>query len=284
MSKLLSQSSSVRVGKTIIYIILIICCIICIAPFLWMVDSSFKSTAESYLFPPNLIPVKWMFSNYPAGWAAADFGLFTRNTVFMTLLSTIGTVISSAIVAYGFAKFRAKGSRLWFALLLGTMMLPLQVTLIPQYLLFNKLHMVNTYLPLIIPSWLGGGAFNIFLYHQFFRSLPLELNEAAKIDGASAFQTFARIMFPLLKPVALAVGVMALVYNWNNFLVPLIYLNSSDKFTLSIGLRYLYSSYGNTKVGPMMAVSVITIIPVIITFFVCQKYFIQGIKMSGIKI
>lgn len=283
MNKSLSKSFSRRLGLGITYIILGACSAICIFPFLWMIDTSFKSTAEAYMFPPTFIPKRWLLSNFSKGWAVADFGTFTVNTCILAITCTVGTVITAAIVAYGFAKFKAKGSQFLYLCLMATMMLPAQVTLIPQYLLFFKMNMVNTYWPMIIPAWLGGGAYNIFLYKQFFQSLPKELNEAAMIDGANSFQTFYRIMFPSIKPVAMAVGVMSLVYNWNDFYTPLIYLNSTSKFTLSIGLQFLNSSLTTSKIGQLMAVSVVTMIPVLILYFVCQKYFVQGIKMSGMK-
>lgn len=283
MSKPLSKSTSRKLGLGITYLILGICTIVCIFPFIWMIITSFKSTAEAYSFPPTIIPKRWMFSNFPNGFSQADFASFTKNTLILAVVCTIGTVISAAFVAYGFSRFKAKGSKVLFMCLMATMMLPAQVTLIPQYLLFYKMGMVDSYWPMIIPAWLGGGAFNIFLYRQFFMSLPKELNEAATIDGANSFQTFILIIMPSVKPVSMAVGVMALVFNWNDFYTPLIYLNTTSKFTVSIGLQFLNSSMGTTKVGQMMAVALVTMIPVIIMFLICQKYFVQGIKMSGMK-
>lgn len=283
MARTISKSTSRRIELIIIGIILGICTIICIFPFIWMVSTSLKSTAEAYSFPPTLIPKRPMFSNFKNGFAKADFVQFTKNTIFLTLVCTVGTVISSAVVAYGFARFKARGSNILFLCLMGTMMLPTQVTLVPQYLLYYKLGMVDTYWPMIFPAWLGGGAFNIFLYRQFFLSLPKELNEAATIDGANSWQTFFHIILPSVKPVSLAVGVMSLVYNWNDFYTPLIYLNTTSKFTVSIGLQFLNSSMGTTKIGQMMAVALVTLLPVLVIFFVCQKYFVQGIKMSGLK-
>jgi multiple sugar transport system permease protein len=284
MNKSLYHTGKRRLGRVVIYMILISAAIVCIAPFIWMVLTSFKSNAEALRFPPTILPQKFVFSNYSNGWAKADFTLFTRNSVILALTCTIGVVFSSAFVGYGFARFKARGSSIWYIIMLSTMMLPSQVTLIPQYLLFSKMKFVDTYWPIIIPSWLGGGAFNIFLYTQFFKSLPMELNEAAKIDGANSFQTFWKIMLPTIKPVALCVGVMALVYNWNDFFTPLVYLNSTQKYTISIGLQFLNSSQGNTaKIGIMMAVSVITMLPVLVIFFLAQKYFIEGIKISGLK-
>jgi multiple sugar transport system permease protein len=280
----ISRSAARRFGRLLTYAVLIVCSIICITPFLWMVITSFKSNAEAFLFPPTLVPKHWRISNYVKGWQAADFTTFTINSCFLTIVCTVGTVLSSALVAYGFAKFKAKGSTFLYTCLLGTLMLPTQVTLIPQYLIYYKLGMVDSYWPLMIPAWLGGGAFNIFLYKQFFMAIPKELNEAAAIDGSSTFQTFWRIMMPAVQPVAIAVGVMSLVYNWNDFFTPLIYLNTTAKFTLSIGLQFLNSSMlGRIVIGQLMAVSVLATIPVLIIFFVCQKYFVQGIKISGLK-
>lgn len=278
-----SKTTAHRIEMTITYLILGICAIICIFPFLWMVTTAFKSTAEAYQFPPSFIPKRWLFSNFPNGLSQADFATFTRNTVFLVLINTVGTVCSSAFVAYGFARFPATGSKFWYTCLMATMMLPAQVTLIPQYLLYHRAHMVDTYWPLIIPSILGGGAYNIFLFRQFFLSLPKELDEAAKIDGASSFQTFLHIMLPAVRSVSMCVGVMSLVYNWNDFYQPLIYLNSTRKFTVAIGIQFLNSSMGTTKIGQMMAVALVMTIPVLIIFFLGQRYFVEGIKMQGIK-
>lgn len=278
-----SQKKGKLISRTITYIILIIAALICLFPFLWMISTSFKPMSDIYKMPPTLFPEHPTLENIIEGWKGADFGMFFKNTVFITLLATVGTVLSSSIVAYGFSRFKSRLSSLLFVVLLGTMMLPSQVTLIPQYLLYNKLNMINTFWPLIIPSWLGGGAFNIFLFIQFFRTLPKELDEAAKIDGANSWQVFSRILLPSVKPVMLAVLVMALVYNWNDFFNPLIYLNSNEKFTIAIGLQFFKGSQGNVQIGQMMAMALVSLLPVLLIFATCQKYFIQGIKMSGLK-
>lgn len=281
------QTNSMKLGKTIArvltYFVLILAAVVCLFPFIWMVSTSFKPMSDIYSMPPTVLPKKITLDNFIQGWAGADFGMFFKNTAFVTLMATIGTVLSSSIVAYGFARFQSRLSHGLFLLLLGTMMLPSQVTLIPQYLLYSKLGMIDTYWPLIIPSWVGGGAFNIFLFIQFFRTLPRELDEAAKIDGANSWQVFARILLPSVKPVMLAVMVMALVYNWNDFFNPLIYLNSNQKFTIAIGLQFFKGSQGNVQIGQMMAMALVSLLPVLILFAFCQKYFIQGIKMSGLK-
>ncbi|MEE1444922.1 MAG: carbohydrate ABC transporter permease [Blautia sp.] len=278
-----SQKKNKLLSRTLTYIVLILAAAICLFPFLWMISTSFKPMSDIYKMPPTLIPEHGTIENFIEGWKGANFQMYFKNTAVITLLATVGTVFSSSIVAYGFARFQSRMSKFLFMVLLGTMMLPTQVTLIPQYLLFYKMGMVDTIWPLVIPSWLGGGAFNIFLFIQFFRTLPKELDEAAKIDGANSLQIFTRILLPAVKPVMLAVLVMALVFNWNDFFNPLIYLNSNEKFTIAIGLQFFKGSQGNVQVGQMMAMALFSLLPVLIVFGTCQKYFIQGIKMSGLK-
>lgn len=278
-----SQKKNKLLSRTLTYIVLILAAVICLFPFLWMISTSFKPMSDIYKMPPPLIPEHGTIENFIEGWKGANFQMYFKNTAVITLLATVGTVFSSSIVAYGFARFQSRMSKFLFMVLLGTMMLPTQVTLIPQYLLFYKMGMVDTIWPLVIPSWLGGGAFNIFLFIQFFRTLPKELDEAAKIDGANSLQIFTRILLPAVKPVMLAVLVMALVFNWNDFFNPLIYLNSNEKFTIAIGLQFFKGSQGNVQVGQMMAMALFSLLPVLIVFGTCQKYFIQGIKMSGLK-
>lgn len=278
-----SQKKAKLAARIVTYFVLIAAAVICLFPFIWMISTSFKPMSDIYKMPPTLFPENGTVENFVEGWKGANFQLYFKNTAVITFLATVGTVLSSSVVAYGFARFQSRCSKLLFMVLLGTMMLPTQVTLIPQYLLYYKLGMVDTIWPLIIPSWLGGGAFNIFLFIQFFRTLPKELDEAAKIDGANSLQVFTRILLPVVKPVMLAVLVMALVYNWNDFFNPLIYLNSNDKFTIAIGLQFFKGSQGNVQVGQMMSMALVSLLPVLVIFATCQKYFIQGIKMSGLK-
>lgn len=278
-----SQKKAKLAARIVTYFVLIAAAVICLFPFIWMISTSFKPMSDIYKMPPTLFPENGTVENFVEGWKGANFQLYFKNTAVITFLATVGTVLSSSVVAYGFARFQSRCSKLLFMVLLGTMMLPTQVTLIPQYLLYYKLGMVDTIWPLIIPSWLGGGAFNIFLFIQFFRTLPKELDEAAKIDGANSLQVFTRILLLAVKPVMLAVLVMALVYNWNDFFNPLIYLNSNDKFTIAIGLQFFKGSQGNVQVGQMMSMALVSLLPVLVIFATCQKYFIQGIKMSGLK-
>lgn len=278
-----SQKKTKLAARTMTYFVLIVAAVICLFPFIWMISTSFKPMTDIYKMPPALFPEHITLANFVEGWKGANFSLYFKNTALITFIATIGTVLSSSIVAYGFARFEARYAKVLFMILLGTMMLPTQVTLIPQYLLYYKLGLVDTIWPLVIPSWLGGGAFNIFLFIQFFRTLPRELDEAAKIDGANSLKIFTKILLPAVRPVMLAVLVMALVYNWNDFFNPLIYLNSDDKFTIAIGLQFFKGSQGNVQVGQMMAMALISLFPVLLIFSTCQKYFIQGIKMSGLK-
>lgn len=208
------------------------------------------------------------------------------NSVFVVTISTVGALLSASIVAYSFARFRYRWRDLVFMITLGTMMLPAQVTLIPQFILFNELGWINTLLPLWVPAWFGGGAFNIFLLRQFFMSLPRELDEAARIDGASYFRIFWSIILPLSKPALATVAVISFINGWNDFVNPLIYLHSPENFTLSLGLHYFRSVpevTGAPTEHQLMAASVMIIAPVIVLFFAAQRYFVRGIVLSGIK-
>ena len=208
------------------------------------------------------------------------------NTLFVVTLATLGSVFTASIVAYSFARFEYPGRDILFVITLATMMLPAQVTLIPQFILFNWLGWINTLYPLWVPSVFGGGAFFIFLLRQFFRTLPRELDEAALIDGASYWRIFISIMLPLAKPALATVAVISFIGHWNDFVNPLIYINSPDKFTLALGLNYFKNvpeGAGLPTQHLLMAASVMVIIPVLILFFAAQRYFVQGIVLSGIK-
>src|SRR5258708_1986408 len=207
-------------------------------PFIWAVISSLKPVYEIRVLPPTFWPSTIMWSNYPDVLSSTNFANWGLNSVFVSTLATIGTVITAAMAGYAFARFRFWGKNVWFALALGTMLLPQEVTIIPQYLLFFKIGWLNTYLPLIVPFWLGGGAFFIFLFRQFFMTIPHDLDEAAKVDGANYFQILVQIIVPLSLPALATAAIISFISNWNSFLFPLIILNDTEKFTLAIGLRY----------------------------------------------
>jgi multiple sugar transport system permease protein len=265
------------------YLLLIPFAILFLIPFLWSISTALKPLNQAFLFPPQWIPKPVMWENFVKGWKAAPFGRFFLNTTIITVLAVLGTVLSSSIVAYGFARLESFDKNILFILLLSTMMLPGQVTMIPIYILFKNLGWLNTFLPLIVPSWFGGGAFNIFLFRQFFLTIPKEFDDAAKVDGAGYFTIFWRIILPLSKPVLITITIFSIIYHWNDFLNPLIYLDKLEKFTIAIGLRYFQDNYQATQINLMMAVSLIALLPILILFLVAQRFFIKGIVLSGLK-
>jgi multiple sugar transport system permease protein len=266
------------------YIIMIIVGIVFIIPFAWMVSTSFKNPSQIYEIPPRWIPHPFTFSNIIDGWHVLPFATYFMNTIIITVLGTIGTLLSCSLVAYGFAKYKSRLSNFMFILVISTMMLPSQVTLIPNYMMFSWLKWVDTFLPLIVPQWFAVGAFYIFLLRQFFMTIPKELDEAAKIDGCGSFRYFWQIIVPLSKPALYTVAVFSIINNWNDFLPQLIYLNSDSNYTVSIGLSFFNSKYGTQQMNLLMAVSFVTMLPLLVLFFFAQKYFIKGISASsGIK-
>lgn len=263
------------------HIVLIVASFFFMIPFIWMVSTSLKPLTQVFTFPPEWIPkpVKW--SNYIDAMSYIPFFTYLKNTLIITILSTVGAVVSCPLVAYSFAKLKWPGRNILFIITIGVMMIPGQVTMIPLFLLFEKLGMVGTPLPLVIPAFFGV-PFYIFLLRQFFMGLPDSLREAAKIDGAGEFRIYWQIMLPLAKPAVLAVGLFQFMASWTDFLGPLLYLTDSIQYTLSLGLQQFQSQKGS-EWGLMMAVSTMMTIPVIILFFFLQKTFIRGITFTGIK-
>lgn len=251
-------------------------------PFLWTVSTALKTLDQLYTVPIRWIPNPITFANFAKAWTALPFALFLRNTLFVTGMCLIGQLFSASLVAYGFARFKFTGKTALFYMLLGTMMLPGQVTMIPTFLIWRNFRLIDTFYPLIVPAYLGGGAFTIFLLRQFFMSIPRDLDEAAMIDGCSYFGIWWRIILPLSKPALTTVVIFSFLSHWDEFMGPLIYLQSMEKYTVSIGLRMFQDQYG-AQLDLLMAASLIHIIPCIILFFVAQRYFIKGIVMSGIK-
>jgi len=255
-------------------------------PFFWTVTSSLKRIDELFLYPPTLFPAVPQWQNYVTVLQTVPFLRWAWNSVFVAVLSTTGTVLTASCAAFAFARFRFRGRDLIFLATLGTLMLPAQVTLIPQYVLFHKLDWINTLKPLWIPAWFGGDAFAIFLIRQFMMTVPKELDEAARIDGASYQRIFAQIILPLCKPVLAAVTVITFNDVWNDFVNPVIYLQLPAKFTLAAGLNYFRTVPevgGKPTQHLLMAASVMVIVPVIVLFFATQRYFVRGIILSGIK-
>jgi multiple sugar transport system permease protein len=250
-------------------------------PFIWMLSASLKVEADIWTYPPVWIPNPPLWSNYPDALALMKFPRLLYNTVLITGLSMVGTLLSCTWVVYGFARFRFPGRDLLFVLLLATMMLPAQVTMIPLFILFRDLGWLNTFLPLIVPAFFGN-AFFIFLLRQFFMTIPTELDDAAKIDGCSYIGIWWRILLPLTKPALAAVAIFAFIGNWNDFLFPLIYLNDEAKFTLTLGLATFRGVY-STQWAYLMAASVVVLLPCLIVFFLAQKQFVEGITFAGLQ-
>ncbi|MCY8928813.1 carbohydrate ABC transporter permease [Bacillus subtilis] len=281
----IKKESSIKKGtlfeRILTYGLLVSLSIVFIFPFLWLVGTSLKPENEAISFPPSLLPKVWDFANYKDVFTIVDFGQYYLNSIIVTVATVIGTVLSSTLVAYGFARIKGKGRDVWFILLLATMMLPPQVTMIPVYMIFAKLGWTNTFLPLIVPAFFGNAYF-IFLLRQFFKTIPKELEESAYLDGCSTLGIFWRIVLPLSTPAVITVALLSFMWTWNDFLGPLIYLNDDSKFTLALGILQFKGAL-LIEWGPMMAASVLIILPLIIMFFVGQKYFIEGIATTGGK-
>jgi multiple sugar transport system permease protein len=276
-----SRGPSWYLRRASVYGALILLSGIFLIPLAWMVTTSFKEQGQVFANPPVWLPNPWMFENYPEAARRAPLWLWLRNTVVITIVATIGNVLVSSMVGFGFARIRFPGRGPLFVLLLSTMMLPPIVTLIPRFLLFKQLGWTDSFLPLIVPSWFGGGAYNIFLVRQYYLTLPLDLDEAAKIDGASNWRVWWNIIMPLSYPVLVAIGIFSFVAHWNEFLEALIFLNSEGLKTLSLGLRaFLAPSDASWHIT--MAASMWLVVPMMAVFFVGQRYFIKGVAMTGI--
>ncbi|MHB9295529.1 multiple sugar transport system permease protein [Pillotina sp. SPG140] len=284
MSFIKNTKQQNAIKNMFLYFIMILLCVYFVFPLIWMLFTALKPVSEAYELPLKIFPRHITFSNFIRGWREVTFTRFLINTILVAIPAVFGTLLSASLVAYGFSRFKTRYSGFLFSLLLATMMIPQQITLIPTYLIWSRLHLIDTYVTLILPSWLGGGAFNIFLLRQFINSVPRELDEAAFIDGANSFQIYSFIMIPCIRPALTAVGIMSAVYHWNDFFNPLIYLTSKKNFTIALGLQFFQSSYGgNTNYQLMLAVAFVSLIPLIVLFLFCQRYFIQGITTTGIK-
>lgn len=273
------------VRQLILYPLTTILAVAFTLPFLWSVASSLKSAAEMYAYPPVLFPSVWQFSNYVQAFTAFPFANWYWNSIQVVVLNTTGLIISASLVAYGFARFNFRAKNVIFIITLSTMMLPGQIYLIPRFILFHYLHWINTLQPLWVPAWFGGSAFAIFLLRQFFLTLPRELDEAAIIDGANYVQVLWRILLPLCKPVLATLAILTMIANWDDFIDPVIFIQSPHKFTVAVGIWYFKSQ--EFSVHPtdqlLMAAAVTSVIPPIALFFSFQRYFIRGIVLSGLK-
>lgn len=270
-----------KVKKLFVYVLLSVGAVIFTIPLFWIISTSLKPSAQLYVFPPQWIPKPFMWSNYPNAWRQLPSAIFFRNSFFYAGTVAIGTIISCSLVAFGFARLRFRGNNILFFILLGTMMIPWQVTMIPLYIFFSRLGWINTYLPLIVPAFFANAYF-VFLLRQFFMTVPKELGEAAKLDGCSIFGIFWRIMLPLSKPALGIIAIFSFTFTWNAFLQPFIYLNDLNKYPISLGLR-AFQTIATIQWQSMMAMSLLAVLPMLVIFFIAQKYYIQGIVLTGIK-
>ena len=263
------------------YLVAITVAILFLLPLFWMISSSLKPNYQVLEVPPRWLPNPFQWSNYPEALTYVPFGRYALNTLIISVMTIIGHLLSCTLVAYAFARLRAPGKDVLFVILLTTMMLPYPVTMIPVYIGFNQVGWVNSFLPLIVPSFFGAPFF-IFLLRQFFLTLPPELEDAARVDGANTLQIIWHVVLPISKPALAVVAVFTFQATWNDFLAPLIYLHDQSNYTISLGLSFFRSSY-DVRWAYLMAASLVTMLPVIIIFFLAQRQFIEGISLTGIK-
>ena len=270
-----------RVGLAMAFLVVLACAISFIAPLYWMIATSLKTSAEVFTLPPVWWPPQPRWSNYPEALNYFPFVMYATNTLRIAVPVAIGTTLSSAVVAYGFSRLRWPGRDVVFYLVLATLMIPTWVTLVPLYILFNDIGWVNTYRPLVVPSWFGD-AFSIFLLRQFFLRQPQDLVDAARVDGASHLRIFAQIILPLSRPALAVVALFAFINAWTDFFNPLVYLSNPDKYTLQLGLFNFFSQHFVNWPG-FMAASFVVLLPIAILFFFTQKSFIEGITFTGLR-
>ncbi|MFD2672300.1 carbohydrate ABC transporter permease [Marinicrinis sediminis] len=281
-SRSLSITQLRRLRKAFLYIMLILFSISTLLPLFWMISTSLKSGDVIFEIPPRFWPDGFHWQNYTRAIEEINFFTLFKNTLIITGFQLLSNVFVSAFVAYGFARFEFPGKNIWFLLVLSTIMLPGEVTMIPVFIGFSEIGWVDSFKPLIIPGFFGGSPVFIFLLRQFFMSVPKELEESAIIDGANSFKIFYRIFLPLSVPALMVIGIFSFQGSWNDLLGPLIYLNSTDKFTLTLGLA-MFRGLMKVEWGPLMAGSIMALVPVIVVFFAAQKHFVEGVKLTGIK-
>jgi len=276
-----SRTRQRRFGNLLTHLLLLGMLVVFLGPFFWLASTSFKPERAMFRMPPQWVPSPATLEHYTKAFTEFPAVRYTANTMIIVVGCTIGTVLSCSMAAYAFGRLRWPDRTLIFGLMLATMMIPGQVTLIPLYIFFSKLHWVDTFLPLIVPSFFGN-AFFIFLLRQFFLTIPEDLLEAARLDGASEWRVFWQIVLPLSKPALLTVVIFTVLRAWNDFMGPLIYLLSEHNRTLALGLAHLRGTQG-TEWGLLMAASMLMVLPALLLFFVAQRFFIQGITLTGMK-
>ncbi|WP_059052768.1 carbohydrate ABC transporter permease [Paenibacillus senegalimassiliensis] len=265
----------------LLYLLLGIGSVAMLFPFVWMVSTSFKSDIQLYAWPPVWLPLPLQVDNYVKAFTKLPFGLWFGNTALVTILSVCGTLLSCTVAAYGFARYRAPGRTALFMIMISTMMIPWTVVMIPKFFLFTQIGWVNSFLPLTVPTFLGN-AFYVFLLRQFFLTVPPDTEEAAKIDGAGVFSILWHVVLPVTVPVLITVAIFQFDAAWNDFLQPLIYLNKQELFTIALGMNFFNGQF-EVQWNYLMAVACVAMLPTVILFFIGQKYFVQGIALTGMK-
>lgn len=283
-----AKSNRIRgevLNRVIIVVVLILGAITMFAPFAFLVSSSLKIETQVFQFPIQWIPDPVRWANYTEALTQKPFHIYFQNTMIIVFFNQIAVLVTSSLVGYGFARIEFPGRNFWFGVALATMMLPYYVTMVPQFILFSRLGWIDSFNPLIVPYFFGGGAFNVFLFRQFFKTLPEDLSDAARIDGCTEFEIYWRIFVPLSTSVFITVAIFTFMASWNDFIGPLLYINTPDKFTIALGLSTYRSmlGVGRTRWDLLMAASVAMTAPIVILFFILQRYFIKGVVMSGIK-
>jgi ABC-type glycerol-3-phosphate transport system permease component len=270
-----------RWKKLVLYGLLVLVAIVMLFPGYWMWVTAVTQEGKEFSFPPAFWPDPIVWENFPAALTAYPFDLFFRNSLTIAVLATLGALITEAMAGYAFARLRFPGRDLWFAVALATLMLPFVVTMVPRFIIFRELRMIDTLWPLILPFWFGGSAFGIFLFRQYFRTLPFDLDEAAKLDGAGHVRIFWSIILPQAKPIFVTLAILHFVFFWNDFLGPLIYLQSTESKTVSLGLLGFKGQYEQDW-NFMMAAALTMVLPVVAIVLVGQRYFRQGVSMTGL--
>ena len=274
---LLSHSTVTRGFRTIAIVAV---CAFASLPMAWAVVSSLKPLDEVYAFPPSFRVADPQWSNYREALTRLPVPRFLLNSLLITSTSVLGAVWASSMAGYALARGRFCGRGLCFLLVIGSMLFPAQVLLVPRFILYDLLGWVGTYKPLIVPAWLGGGAFNVFLFRQFFRATPREYDDAAQLDGATAWQTYLHVLLPIAKPAVITAILLSFVYHWQDFLDPLIYLSDFKTYPISLGLR-MYQSMAGTWANLLMAASIVALVPVLIVFVICERYVMRGLGVIG---
>jgi len=281
---MLNRKTKYLLGQTIFHIVVILLGFLMLYPILWMISNSFKTNAEIF-GSSSLMPKSLSLEHYIRGWRfnnTITFTTFFKNSFYYTILSTFGAVIASSLVAYGFARVPFRGRSFWYACMFLTMMIPYQVVMVPQFIIFHKIGWINSFKPLIIPQF-AGLPFFIFLMVQFIRQIPYELDDSAKIDGCNRFMIYSRILFPLIKPAVITSTIFSFYWRWDDFLGPLLFLNKPRLFTVSLALRMFSDPQTSTDWSAIFAMGTLSLLPVLIIFLVFQKYIVQGLATTGLK-